>query len=239
MGVISTLHLQGRTEDLHLYSPPELKEIIEVQLKHSQTDLRYKLIYHFIDPINPAKLFEDADVEVSTIILNHRIPCTGFLFKEKPRLRKLKKEAISMYKIPVSAFEKIKAGEDYKNENGEHIPNSLITALPKTPRSYAFCSDTVYDERIASFIQGIDLLYHEATFANDKAGRAIETFHCTAEQAATIAKISRVRRLIIGHFSARYKNLYPLLEEAKLVFQNTSLAQEGDRFKIDYKEDNG
>ncbi|MBL0103512.1 MAG: ribonuclease Z [Bacteroidetes bacterium] len=232
LGLLSTMHLQGRTVDMHIYGPADLKEIIDIQLKYSETKLRYPIVFHEIDPKNAAVLYEDDDLEVKSIILNHRIPCTGFLFNEKPKLRKLIKENLLRFSIPVSAYPDLKAGKDFVAENGRTIANSELTTDPRLPRSYAFCSDTKYDERLLPIIQGIDLLYHEATFLSDKADRAEETFHSTAAQAATIALKGEVKRLIIGHFSARYKNLYPLLEEAKTVFENTSLAMEGDVFSI-------
>ncbi len=233
MGLLSTMHLQGRTEPIHLYAPNDLEEIIDIQLRYSQTDLRYKIKFHSVNPASSKVIFEDDDLEVRTIILNHRIPCTGFLFSEKQKQRKLQKEKLLEYSIPVSAYHDLKKGEDYVGEDGSVILNVELTTDPRIPRSYAFCSDTLYNEKIIPQIKGIDLLYHEATFMNDKADRAIETFHTTAEQAATIALKAGVKRLLIGHFSARYKNLYPLLEEAKEVFENTTLALEGDRFTIE------
>ena len=233
MGLISTMHLQGRTAELHIYSQPELKEIVDIQLKHSQTDLRYPLRFHFIDPKTPSVLYEDDDLAVKTIILSHRIPCTGFLFSEKTRQRKLKKEAILQHDIPVAAFNDLKNGKDYTDEKGNVIPNPELTLDPREPRSYAFCSDTIYDERVVKHIAGVDLLYHESTFLSDMEDRAKETFHTTAAQAARIAKMAGVKKLLIGHFSARYKVLYPLLDEAKTVFENTALAIEGDRFCIE------
>jgi ribonuclease Z len=233
MGLLSTMHLQGRAIPLHLYAPPELKEIIDIQLRYSQTELRYELKFHAIHASLSKVIFEDEDLEVSTIVLNHRIACTGFLFKEKQKLRKLIKDKILQFNIPVTVFPELKNGADFVMENGQVIPNEAITSDPRSPRSYAFCSDTLYHEKIIQQVSGIDLLYHEATFMNDKADRAIQTFHTTAAQAAAIAKNANVKRLIIGHFSARYKNLYPLLEEAKEVFENTTLALEGDRFTID------
>lgn len=233
MGLLSTMHLQGRTVALHLHAPPDLKEIIDIQLRYSQTDLRYEIIFHPIDDASPELIYENEELEVRTIILNHRIACTGFLFSEKQKQRKLVKEKLVEYNIPVSAFHDLKSGKDYIDENNKKIANSELTTNPRTPRAYAFCSDTLYHEEIISQIKGIDLLYHEATFMNDKIERATETFHTTAAQAATIAAKAKVKRLIIGHFSARYKNLYPLLEEAKAVFENTSLAMEGDHFIID------
>jgi len=233
MGLLSTMHLQGRTEDLHVYSQPELKEIIDIQMVHSQTQLRYTIVWHFLDHKKSAKIYEDDDLEVFTIILSHRIPCTGFLFREKQKLRKLIREQLIHFNIPVSAYGDLKNGKDYVDEKGNVIPNIELTSDPRSPRTYAFCSDTIYDESLVPTLKEIDLLYHESTFLSDKADRAKETYHSTAAQAATIAKMANVKRLIIGHFSARYKNLYPLLEEARGVFENTTLAVEGDRFSID------
>ncbi len=233
LGLISTMHLQGRVSTLHIHGPHDLKEIIDIQLKYSETTLRYPVEFHSIDPKNPSVLYDDEDVTISSIILSHRIPCTGFLFTEKPRQRKLKKDKLAQFNIPVTFYNELKAGKDYIDEEGKTVPNSALTIDPRKPRSYAFCSDTIFDERLISIVKGVDLLYHEATFLSDKADRAKETFHSTAAQAATIAKEAGVRRLIIGHFSARYKNLYPLLEEAKSVFPETTLAIEGDRFSID------
>lgn len=233
LGLISTMHLQGRVSTLHIHGPNDLKEIIDIQLKYSETTLRYPVEFHSIDPKNPSVLYDDEDVSISSIILSHRIPCTGFLFTEKPRQRKLKKDKLAQFNIPVTFYNELKAGKDYIDEEGKTVPNSALTIDPRKPRRYAFCSDTIFDERLISIVKGVDLLYHEATFLSDKADRAKETFHSTAAQAATIAKEAGVRRLIIGHFSARYKNLYPLLEEAKSVFPETTLAIEGDRFSID------
>ncbi|MFN8165304.1 MAG: ribonuclease Z [Bacteroidia bacterium] len=232
LGLLSTMHLQGRTVDIHIYGPKPLWEIIDIQLRHSETNLRYKIIFHEIDHQKSSVLFEDDDIIISTIILNHRIPCTGFLFREKQKKRKLIKDILEKHKVPVSFYNELKNGEDFVTPEGKVIKNSLLTMDPRQPRSYAFCSDTMYDERILEDIKEIDLLYHEATFLDDKSERARETFHSTASQAATIALKAKVKRLIIGHFSARYKNLYPLLEEAKTVFENTSLAMEGDVFSI-------
>ena len=233
LGLLSTMHLQGRTIPINLFCPPQLKEIIEIQLKYSETILRFPINYYLIDSKNREVLFSDDDIEVSTIILNHRIPCTGFLFKEKPRFRKLIKDQLQKHSIPVTAYQDLKNGLDYVDQNGRVIANSIVTSDPRKPRSYAFCSDTCYDEKILPTINKVDLLYHEATFLSDKEERAKETYHSTAAQAATIAKKANVSRLIIGHFSARYKNLYPLLDEAKEVFAETTLAMEGDVFSIE------
>jgi ribonuclease Z len=233
MGLISTLHLQGRTQPLHIYAPAELREIVDIQLRHSQTDLRYPLHFHDTNPGEPEVIYEDEDLVVRTIILSHRIPCTGFLFAEKPRQRKLDKEALRRHAIPVEAYADLKNGKDYTAAGGRVIANAELTHDPRQPRSYAFCSDTIYDERILPHIRGVDMLYHESTFLSDMEDRARETYHTTAAQAGRIAKLAEVRELLIGHFSARYRNLNELLEEAKTEFANTRLALEGDRFAIE------
>jgi len=233
VGLLSTMHLQGRTMDMHLYGPEPLKEIIDIQLKYSETILRYPLHFHVLHADKPSVVLEDENIIIKTIILNHRIPCTGFLFSEKPGPRKLLKDKLSKHKVPLKFYQNLKNGEDYVSEGGSVIPNKELTADPKPARSYAFCSDTKYDESILPSIRNVDLLYHEATFLSDKAERAAETFHSTAADAARIAVRAGAKRLIIGHFSARYKNLYPLLEEARNIFPETTLAIEGDSFRIE------
>ncbi len=227
IGLLSSMHLLGRTVDLHLYCPAELEEIIELQFKHSQTFLRFKITYHPHKYIANDLIFEDTKVEVRTILLNHRIPCCGFLFTEKPLLANILKEILQKYHIPVQQILAIKGGADFITTEGELIPNSKLVSNKPKPRSYAYCSDTCYDERIIEFIQGVDLLYHEATFLNDMLSRAKETYHSTALQAATIAKKAQAHQLMIGHYSARYKDLQPLLDEAQSVFTNTILSIEG------------
>lgn len=226
-GLLSSMHLLGRTVDLHLYCPPELQEIIELQFKHSQTYLKFKIVYHPHTYLANDLIFEDSKVEVRSILLNHRIPCCGFLFREKPLLANISKEILQKYKISVEQILPIKSGADFITANGELIPNNLLISNKPKARSYAYCSDTCYDERIIEFIQGVNLLYHEATFLNELLPRAKETYHTTALQAGTIAQKAQVHQLMIGHYSARYKDLQPLLEEAKSVFDNTILSVEG------------
>ena len=227
IGLLSSMHLLGRTVDLNLYCPPELEEIIDVQFKHSQTYLRFKINYHPHKYIANDLIFEDNKVEVRTILLNHRIPCCGFLFTEKPLVANISKEILQKYHIPVEQILAIKGGADFITSEGELIPNSQLVTNKLKPRSYAYCSDTCYDERIIEFIKGVDLLYHEATFLNEMLPRAKETFHSTALQAATIAQKAEVHQLMIGHYSARYRDLQPLLDEAQTVFSNTVLSIEG------------
>jgi ribonuclease Z len=237
VGLLSSMHLLGRTIDMHIYCPSELKEIIEVQLKYSQTYLKFNIIYHFHKYINNDLIFEDEKVEVRAIVLNHRIPCCGFVFNEKPLLAHIVKEKLEKYQIPFDQIVAIKKGADFKTESGETIPNRMLVTNNVKPRSYAFCSDTCYDERIIEYIKGVTLLYHEATFMNDMLSRAKETFHSTALQAATIATKAEVKILMIGHYSARYKDLQPLLEEAKCGFKNTMLAVEGENTRLEFEKE--
>lgn len=233
VGLLSTMHLQGRTNEIHIYGQAELMDVIELQLRLSMTRLRYQIIFHPIKHFAPAIILEDEDMIVKTIILNHRIPCTGFLFKEKPKPRKLLVNKLQQYNIPFSFYGKLKDGFDYRDLDGNIISNTELTIPSRAPRSYAFCSDTIYDESIINEIRGVDMLYHEATFMHDMVERAQTTFHTTSLQAATIAKKAEVKKLIIGHFSARYKELQPLLDEARTVFPNTELAIEGNRFEVE------
>jgi ribonuclease Z len=235
MGLLSTMHLQGRTSEVHLFGQQELIDIIELQLRLSQTILRYNLIFHPVKNYTGAVIYEDQDILVRTIVMNHRIPCTGFLFREKPKPRKLLMNKMKQYNIPIRYFNGIKAGKDFETGSGEVIPNEELTAPPGKSYSYAYCSDTLYDEHIADEVQGVDLLYHESTFMHDLLDRARATYHSTAIEAATIAKKAGVGKLVIGHFSARYRELDPILAEARSVFPNTELAIEGKSFRVDSK----
>jgi ribonuclease Z len=232
MGLLSTMHLQGRNNEIHLYGQQELMDIIELQLRLSQTVLRYNLIFHPVKNYSGTIILEDEDLSVSTISLNHRIPCTGFLFKEKPKPRKLLINKMKQYNIPFKYYAGIKNGENYEDDFGNIIPNKELTISAGRPRSYAFCSDTVYLEHLADEVRGVDLLYHESTFMHDLLDRAKATFHSTSIEAATVAKNAGVLRLLIGHFSARYKDLGPMLEEARTIFPESELALEGRKFVV-------
>ncbi len=231
-GLLGTMHLLGRDKDLHLYSPPGLKEIIDINHLHSKTFLRYKLIFHIIEENTAKLIYEDDKLSVESIPMNHRIPCYGYLFREKPLPRNIIIEKINEYAIPVQAIPRIKSGQDYVSEDGSLILNSELTTNPPAPRSYAYCSDTIYDESFLEQIKNVNLLYHEATFEEGLLSRAKETFHCTAKEAATIAYKSNAQRLIIGHYSARYHELDILLNEAKQTFPNTVLAIEGENYRV-------
>lgn len=232
VGLLSSLHLIGRTKPIHLYGPEELKEIIEVQFRHSQTSIRYELIYHFTHTRYPEIIFEDSELTVGTIMLSHRIPCTGFRFTEKRRLPKIIREKIDRYQIPVDYIPLIKKGHIYTDKTGRKFLPEELTTPADEPRSYAYCSDTICNWEYMNEIRGVDLLYHEATFLHEMLDRAEETFHTTALQAAQVAEKAGARKLLIGHFSARYRELYPLRDEARTVFPATELAIEGQTFPV-------
>jgi len=235
MGLLSTMHLQGRNSELHIYGHPELMDTIELQLRLSQTVLRYNLVFHPLKHFTGAIILEDEDIMVRSVVLNHRIPCNGFVFTEKKLPRKILMDKIHENQIPVSALQQIKFGKDYIGENGQLISNEELTLDSAEPRSYAFISDTKYDEYLVEDIKGVDLLYHEATFMDDMHERAEATFHSTGKQAGKIAGLAGVGKLLIGHFSARYRDLDPMLEETRTVFKNTELATEGSIFEIPVK----
>ncbi len=227
------MHLQKRKADLHLYSPPGLNEIILLQLKYSRSVLNYSLHFHSFDPTQKYQLLENDALTVETIPLFHKLPCAGFLFKEKPKQRRIDKEQLIKGML-LQHIVALKTGQDVFDEQGKLLyKNEDFTLDPKRSLSYAYCSDTAFFEPIIEQIDEVDLLYHEATFMDEEEAKANETKHSTARQAAEIAKRSRAKRLLIGHFSARYKDLEPLLAEAKSVFGNSSLAIEGQTFTIE------
>jgi ribonuclease Z len=232
MGLLTSFNLNWRDHDLHVFGPPGLKEIIDLHFKHSQTILKYQLVFHPTQADKPEVIYKDSFLSVETIPLKHRIPTTGFLFREHNHLLNIRPEKIKEYNIPFSVISGIKQGHDFTLENGTIISNEELTLPPGKPRSYAYCSDTAFVDTFLEQISGIDTLYHEATFINEHEARATETFHSTGRQAAQVAKAANVGQLIIGHFSARYEDLNPLLHEAKAVFPNTFLADEGRIFAI-------
>lgn len=232
VGLLSSMHLNGRVKPLHIFCPAPLKEIIDLQFKYSETTIQYPLEYTFVDPAAPAVLIDNQDVTVESIPLDHRIPCTGFLFREKKRLRKLIKDRIEGLNIPVDFYNQLKRGGDFISPAGEVFRNEDLTIDSDRPRTYAYCSDTMYNGQYFEQISNADLLYHEATFLNNMLDRAVMTHHTTALQAGEIAKQTEAHKLIIGHFSARYKTLNELLDEARSVFPDTELAIEGKTFQI-------
>ena len=232
IGLISTLGLLDRNKTLFIHAHPDLEKLLRPQLNYFCADLPFEVKVEAFNPKESKVIYEDKNIEVETIPLRHRIPTVGFLFRQKPDERKLRKEFVFTHQPSIKEMVAIKKGEDYKNKDGVLMRNSEITLDPPHTHSYAFCTDTRYSEKIIEQIEGIDVLYHEATFAKDKEVLAKKTYHSTAEQAALIAKKAKAGKLLIGHFSSRYRDLNVLLEEAKAVFENTFIANEGNVFDI-------
>lgn len=226
IGLISTLNLLGRTADLHIHAPKELEEVLNLQLSVFCHDMTYKVIFHPVNTLQHAVIFEDRSVTVHSIPLRHRIACCGYLFAEKPPLPHIRRDMIDFYNIPLYAINDIKNGADWVTPEGNVIPCRRLTEPAEPARSYAYCSDTVYQPQLAGLLKNVNLLYHEATFGEELLARANETFHTTARQAATLALNSGAHRLLIGHFSSRYEDETCLLNEAREVFPNTVLAHE-------------
>ena len=226
MGLISTFGLLGRTAELHIHSPKGLEELLTPMLNFFCHTLAYKVIFHEFDTRQTSVVYEDRSMTVTTIPLQHRIPCCGFLFAEKARPNHIIRDMVDFYKVPVYELNRIKNGSDYVSPEGEVLANTRLTRPPDPPRKYAYCSDTIFRPEIVEQLSGVDLLFHEATFAESELARAKETYHTTAAQAARIALEAGVRQLVIGHFSARYEDESILLKEASAVFPNTILAKE-------------
>lgn len=226
LGLISTLNLLGRTAELHIHSPKGLETLLTPMLDFFNRQMTYKVLFHEFDTKEPMQIYEDRSLTVTTIPLRHRMPCCGFLFAEKRRPNHIIREMVDFYQVPVYELNRIKNGADYVTPEGKTVSNNLLTRPSAPSRSYAYCSDTIYLTSIVEQIKGVDLLFHEATFANEDAPRAKETFHTTAAQAAEIARKAEVKKLLIGHFSARYEDENILLQEASAIFPDTQLAKE-------------
>ena len=232
IGLLNTFHLYGRKTALNIYAPRELKKVIEIQLEASKSNLNYTLFFHFLEEIKNRPLYEDNHISIEHFSLKHRIPTYGFVFREKIGQRKLMKSFVEEYNPSVEKMYAVKEGLDYELEDGRIIPNAEITLDPLSPRSYAFCSDTAYFEAIIPYIRNVNLLYHEATFDNSQEHLARDKFHSTAAQAALIAQKAHAGKLLLGHFSARFKEKEHLLKEAEVVFNNSELSVEGECYEI-------
>ncbi|MFH2094866.1 MAG: ribonuclease Z, partial [Bacteroidota bacterium] len=220
-----------RKKKLVLHCNTECAKIIHRQLSFMIEELAFELQFNTFSCKQSEVVFEDKIITVRSIPLKHRIPTSGFLFMEKPKLPNIKKEMVEKFSIPVADILKIKNGAGYTSSNGLYIPFDELTMPPSTPRSYAYCSDTSYDEKIIPLIRNVSLLYHEATFMHDLMEYADQTMHSTAKQAAILAKKAGVKKLLIGHYSSRYKNIYPLHKEAAVIFPQVISA--ADNLKID------
>lgn len=232
MGLLFSMHLQHRVNELHVHAPKGLDEIILLQLKYSKSVLHYPVYFHPTDTRQAKVIFEDDILEVETIPLSHKIDCAGFLFKEKTKPRRIDKNKL-VDGMLLQHIALLKTGSDVLDEKGNLLYRNEDFTLPPRPSfRYAFCSDTSYFEKIAEQIAHVDLLYHEATFMEGEKDKATETKHSTARQAASVARLAQAKKLIIGHFSARYKDLELLLLEAKEIFPPSELATEGSVFNL-------
>jgi ribonuclease Z len=233
-GLIFSMNLNSRVEPLHIFGPQSLFDILDLFIKSSDTHLRFEIIKHITSDDKPHVIFENSLIKVSSFPLYHRIPTTGFLFEEQSRLRKLNVEACEKAHIPFTFYNDIKRGKDYISSDGKvHIENEKLTFDTGIPLTYAYCSDTMYDERVIDCITDVDVVYHESTFLHEKLERAVETMHTTALQAGLVAQKAKIKKLLIGHFSSRYEDLDVLLKEARINFPDTEIAEEGRTFFLD------
>ena len=232
IGLISTFGLLGRTAPLHIYADPMLEKVMRPQLDFYCKDIKYPLFFHGIDASKHCVIFEDNTITVETLPLNHRMPCCGFLFREKPKRRHLIGDVANFYNIPAYMRQSIKDGADFVTPEGVVIPNAKLTKDADPSRSYAYCSDTRPCPEICGYLKDVDLLYHEATFAESEKERAKITHHSTAREAAEIAKKAGVKRLLLGHYSSRYEDETVLQSEAQEIFADTACASEGVTFTI-------
>jgi len=236
IGLLSTMHLFGRKRDLLLVGPPGLSEILQLQLRYSQTSLNFNIQFVEFTPDVSERIFDHPRFYVETLPMDHRVPCSGFLFQEKPKKRRINRAALERITLTPDQIILLKDGKDVLNEDGSvKFSNARLTLDPYPSYSYAYFSDTRLREELKDKIKGVDMLYHEATFANDMRERAYETFHTTAEEAARFAREAGVGKLLLGHFSARYKDLDVILNEARAVFDRSELAIEGTKFTVDGK----
>lgn len=232
IGLISTFGMLGRTAPLHVYAPEEFGPMLHAQLEMFCTGLEFEVLFHAVDTQKNQVIYEDKSLSVETIPLSHRVPCCGFLFREKPGRRHILREMIDCYEIPISQIDNIKSGMDWTTSDGRVIPNSRLTTDPSPSRSYAYCSDTRYVPSLHTLVERVNLLYHESTYDKACADRARLYYHSTAEQAAMVARDAHVGQLLLGHFSARYNDEEHILNEARALFSNTYLAREGEEYLV-------
>jgi ribonuclease Z len=229
-GLLTSMSLLNRTQELHLHAPAALEEIINLQFKVADTHLSYPIHFHAL--ADEGLILDGKRIKVYCFKVQHRIACWGFLFRQKKNPRKINAERARLYEIPSAFFEKLQQGEDYINKKGTIIPNEEVTIPASIPKSYAYCADTIYDESLAEKVKEVDLLYHETTYLKDLPERAAARYHSTTIQAAAIASKAGVKKLLIGHFSSKYETLDEFLTEAVEVFENTELALEGVCYQI-------
>ncbi len=231
-GLLCTMNVQGRKDDIDIYCPKELEFLINLQFSLSDVQLKFKVIYHVLEFEGPKEILQTQDYKVMSIPVKHRVECAAFLFSERVYGRKINKQECDKLNLTHEEFENLRNGGDYIGRDGKKIANAKLTFDPRKSFRYAYVTDTLYDEGIIDHIEKVDLLYHEATFTHDMIDRAKTTFHSTALQAGKLASRAKVGKLLIGHFSARYTNLDELLDEAKDVFPRTEIAEEGKKFML-------
>jgi ribonuclease Z len=232
MGLLFSMTLLGRKSEISIAGPPQVKELIDMHLGHAKAGLGFPINYMFTQSKEPSLILDLEGATISTIPLRHKIPTTGFLVREKPRPRKLIAAQLERYNVPLKPRKDIAGGSDFIQENGERIRNQELTEDPRQPRSYAYCSDTAFIAELPAIVQNVDLLYHESTFVQADVERAHRTKHSTAGEAAEIAKAAGVKRLLLGHYSARYVSLDEILSEAREIFQESYLSEEGMEIDI-------
>lgn len=232
LGLLSTWGMLGRTRSITIHAHHDLQRLMQPLLDYFCTDMSYQVRFNNINPNKHEIIYEDRTMLVKSLPLKHRVPCCGFLFEEKQRMPHIRKELIDIYKIPLSEIPKIKEGADFVCDDGKVIPNSQLTIPAAKPFRYAYCSDTAYNEKLIDMLQGVDFLYHEATFIDEYEMQSKETMHSTARQAATIAQKANAGRLILGHFSSRLNDISISLSEAKQVFPATVLAADRSIFNL-------
>lgn len=231
-GMISTFGMTGRTAPLQIYAPKEFEDYFKLSMELFCKGLEYKVIFHPVDTTETNVIYEDKSLTVETIPLEHRVPCCGFLFREKPTAPHIRRDMIDYYNIPISQINNVKAGSDWTTIDGDIIPNSRLTTPADNPRSYAYCSDTRYMKQLYKKVIGVNVLYHESTYASEHKDRAKTYYHSTSQEAATVAYEACVGKLLLGHYSARYINEDVLLSEAKAIFPNSFLTNEGMVFEV-------
>lgn len=232
-GLFSTFQLLGRKSDLHIYGPGELRDYVNFYLTNFGHEQDYRIIVHPVGHRRPSLVFEDERIEVTGIPLKHRIPVTGFLFREKAPEPNITKDALEEFTPSISQILSVKKGNDLILEDGRIIAHKVVTSPPWKRRSYAYISDTAYKPDIVDILKGIDLLYHEATFGDEDSLLAKKTLHSTSSEAATIARAAGVGKLLLGHFSSRYKSLDKLLEDARKIFPQSFIVNDGEVYSVE------
>lgn len=232
IGMLSTFGLLGRTARLAIYAPAALEDMLKHQMQLFCHDFDYEVDFHAVDTSQQQVIYEDRSLTVESIPLEHRMPCCGYLFREKPSMPHIRRDMIDFYQIPTSQINNIKAGADWTTPDGEVVKNERLVEPADPTRSYAYCSDTRYIPTLPSRIKGVSTLYHESTYGEDNLLMAQKYYHSTARQAALVAREAGVGQLLLGHYSSRYEDEQVLLREAREVFENTHLTDENAVFDV-------